>query len=80
MELSTALSGGDDYVFATCIELALRVQSLEPLEKLKALNLSPIEVSEMFQRYGNYFQDLNDEIKALKPKRSPKQRGKTPNA
>ncbi len=82
-KLSTALSGGDNgdnYVFATCMELALRERSLASLKKLKALNLSPIEISQMFERHGNCFQDLIDEIKALKPKRSPKQRGKTRNA
>ena len=69
MELSTALSGGDngdDYVFATCIELALREMSLEPLEKLEALNLSPSEISEMFKRNGDYFHTMIDEINALK--------------
>ena len=66
MELSTALSGGDNgdnYVFATCMELALRERSLASLKKLEALNLSPIEISEMFERHGDCFQDLIDEIK-----------------
>ncbi len=64
-ELSNALSGGDGSLLASCIELALRAQSLEPLEKLEALNLSPSEISEMFKRHGDCFQDMIDEIKAL---------------
>jgi hypothetical protein len=80
--LASILARGIPCVFFVSWELASRANSLEPLEKMLDLRLRPKQILRLYYRTcGGSFNAMIDEIKALKPKRSPKhKRGKTLNA